>query len=178
MKYYYQLNLIMPWVLLMVICMLPFAITYTSQPSILNENDLEYSVGTFAETRVYRSKHSESLVMFLKEHPYPFLIPSSLYSTPNNELDLSSLAVGIKIRIGHLPDPRRSVSSEFKDFILSKHTEIRTLQIADISILSLTESNKAEFESNKESKILSLIFLFISPLPLIWKLVNLKYKNK
>ena len=134
---------------------------YTSGSTNLSTNDLEYSVAPLARSEQIREgKNSTTLQLWLQGQPLPFVASGIVYPRVYDRTVLSSLAPGAKIRIGY---QQKSIEKPNIDYFTNQaFYYIETLEINDLSALTLEASNQAKAQNAQAGKYLCrLCFLVV-----------------
>jgi hypothetical protein len=132
---------------------------YTSGTTNLSTNDLEYSVAPLDRSeKIREGKNSTTLQLWLQGQPLPFVASGIVYPRVYDRAVLSSLAPGAKIRIGY---QRKYIEKPNVDhFTNQSFYYIETLEINDLSALTLEASNKAKAQNAQGLKIFLPIMFF------------------
>lgn len=146
---------------------------YTSGPIDLSTNDLEYSVAPLDRSEQIREgKNSTTLQLWLQGQPLPFVASGIVYPRVYDKSVLSSLSPGAKIRIGY---QRKSIEKpNVNGFTNQAFYYIETLEINDLSALTLEASNKAKAQNAQGLKILMPIMLLLGTVLLTVGIKDLK----
>ena len=127
--------------------------TYTSGTTNLSTNDLEYSVAPLdRQEQIRAGKNSTTLQLWLQGQPLPFVASGIGYPRVYDRTVLSSLAPGAKIRIGY---QRKYIEKpNIDNFTNQAFYYIETLEINDLSALTLEASNTAKAQNAQGLKII------------------------
>jgi hypothetical protein len=153
---------------------------YTSGSTNLSTNDLEYAIAPLdRQEQIREGKNSTTLQLWLQGQPLPFVASGIVYPRVYDRAVLSSLAPGAKIRIGY---QRKYIAKPNIDgFTNQAFYYIDTLEINDLSALTLEASNGAKAQNAQIGKIFMPIMFLLGTVLLtvgIKDLKKAKIKNK